>query len=85
MKNIEELDLKNKKYIIFDMDGTIIDSIGIWNILDYNTILTYTGKDISLDIIQKDRNEYFDKNNSGDVYKNYCGFLKDKYIPNDQL
>ena len=26
--------LKDKKVIIFDMDGTLIDSIGIWNKTD---------------------------------------------------
>lgn len=29
MKDLKELDLKQKKYIIFDMDGTLIDSIGM--------------------------------------------------------
>ena len=26
--------LKNKKVVIFDLDGTLIDSIGIWNAID---------------------------------------------------
>ena len=30
--------LKGKKVIIFDMDGTLIDSIGIWNEIDKETI-----------------------------------------------
>ena len=34
MKNINEINLKNKKYLIFDLDGTLIDSIGIWNDID---------------------------------------------------
>ena len=34
MKQLNELKLKDKKYIIFDMDGTLIDSIGVWNRTD---------------------------------------------------
>lgn len=32
--------LKNKKVVIFDMDGTLIDSIGIWNAIDEELIKT---------------------------------------------
>ena len=79
MKDLNELNLQTKKYIIFDMDGTLIDSIGIWNILDHNTVLKHTGKDIDLNIIQKDRNDYFHNNKTGEVYLDYCGFLAKKY------
>ena len=30
--------LENKKIIIFDMDGTLIDSIGVWNEVDIATV-----------------------------------------------
>ena len=30
--------LENKKLIIFDMDGTLIDSVGIWNEVDRRLI-----------------------------------------------
>ena len=30
--------IKDKKVIIFDMDGTLIDSIGIWNEIDKELI-----------------------------------------------
>ena len=79
MKSLEELDLKSKKIIIFDMDGTLIDSIGIWNLLDHNTILKFANKDIDLEVIQKDRNDYFINNKSGEVYLNYCEFIAKKY------
>lgn len=32
MKELNKLNLTDKKYIIFDMDGTLIDSIGVWNL-----------------------------------------------------
>lgn len=30
--------LKNKKFAFFDMDGTLIDSVGIWNQIDQNSL-----------------------------------------------
>ena len=36
--------IKNKKLIIFDMDGTLIDSVGIWNEVDKNLILNQMQK-----------------------------------------
>ena len=32
--------LENKKVIIFDLDGTLIDSIGVWNDIDRELIET---------------------------------------------
>ena len=29
MQDLDKLKLRDKKYIIFDMDGTLIDSLGI--------------------------------------------------------
>lgn len=72
--------LENKKVIIFDMDGTLIDSIGIWNDIDEQLIKTIgNGKIDNVDIgIQRDRKlEEYSK--TEDAYLEYCGFLKEKY------
>lgn len=72
--------LENKKVIIFDLDGTLIDSIGIWNNIDKELIGAIGNKKIdNIDIgIQRDikLKEY---SKSEDMYLEYCGFLKEKY------
>lgn len=35
--------IKGKKVIIFDLDGTLIDSIGIWNAIDQELIERISG------------------------------------------
>ncbi len=72
--------LKSKKVIIFDLDGTLIDSIGIWNDIDEQLIKTIgNGKIDDIDIgLQRDTKlkEY---SMYEDMYLEYCGFLKQKY------
>lgn len=34
---------ENKSTIIFDMDGTLIDSVGVWNQVDLQLIQTLAG------------------------------------------
>lgn len=76
--------LENKKVIIFDLDGTLIDSIGIWNKIDKELIELIGNKPLSDDIdigIQRDEKlKEFSK--SEDMYLEYCGFLKEKYNSN---
>lgn len=72
--------LKNKKVIIFDLDGTLIDSIGIWNEIDEELIKKIGNNPLdNIDIgIQRDEKlKKFSK--SEDAYLEYCGFLKEKY------
>ena len=38
--------LKNKKFAFFDMDGTLIDSVGIWNQIDQKLIEKLANKTI---------------------------------------
>lgn len=72
--------LENKKVIIFDMDGTLIDSVGIWNEVDRRLIKTVGTIEIDDVDIGKQRDDKL-KEFSGDEdqYLEYCGFLKEKY------
>lgn len=79
MRDLNELKLKDKKYIIFDMDGTLIDSVGVWNRTDQILIERYGGKIIDLDIIQNDREEFLRSNQSSIIYLEYCRYLIEKY------
>lgn len=75
MKELKNLKLKDKKYIIFDMDGTLIDSIGVWNRTDQKLIENYGNKTIDLDTIQIERDAFLHANQSSDIYLAYCDYL----------
>ncbi len=79
VQKLDELNLKNKKYIIFDMDGTLIDSIGIWNMIDKKLIEEYAGITIDLDSIQSERDTFLHSNQDSDIYLAYCEYLIKKY------
>lgn len=75
--------LKDKKVIIFDMDGTLIDSIGIWNAIDEELIKTIGNGSIDNTDIGKQRDEKLKEYSKyEDAYLEYCGFLKEKYHSN---
>lgn len=72
--------LKNKKLICFDLDGTLIDSVGIWNQVDAELISQLSGEKVDLHLIQIDRDHQLKKfKNQPDPYLEYCGFLAEKY------
>lgn len=79
MRNLKELDIREKKYIIFDMDGTLIDSIGVWNRADQKLIEEYSGIKVDLDTVQIDRDSFLHNNQGSDIYLAYCGHLIEKY------
>ena len=76
--------LENKKVIIFDLDGTLIDSIGVWSEIDKEVIKTIGDGTVDDDIdIGKQRDEKLKEFNSAeDMYLEYCGFLGEKYKSN---
>lgn len=79
MKSLCELKLKEKKYIIFDMDGTLIDSIGVWNRTDQKLIEEFSGIIMDLDDIQAERDTFLHTNQDSDIYLAYCEYLIKKY------
>lgn len=72
--------LENKKVIIFDLDGTLIDSVGIWNAIDEELIKQIGNIPLGNENIAKQRDDMLKKfQNEPDTYLAYCGFLKEKY------
>lgn len=74
--------LKNKKVIIFDLDGTLIDSIGVWNDIDKELIKTIGNIEVDIDIAKQRDEKLKEYSKTEDAYLEYCGFLKEKYNSN---
>ena len=72
-KKLADLDL-----VIFDLDGTLIDSNSTHNYLDVELVRSFGEYKSSEEILQE-RNEFIKNNNIGDIYLNYCEYLKTKY------
>lgn len=72
---------KDKKVIIFDMDGTLIDSVGIWNKVDIELIKELgESKELNEFEIQQQRdNKLREFSKSENPYIDYCQFLSLKY------
>lgn len=72
--------LENKKFAFFDMDGTLIDSVGIWNQIDLNLIQKLANTTIDETLIQYDRDTQLRKFSlMPNPYLHYCQYLKEKY------
>lgn len=72
--------LENKKVIIFDLDGTLIDSIGIWNTVDKELIKVLGGNEDDEVLIAERRDKLLKEfNQAEDAYLEYCGCLKEQY------
>lgn len=72
---------KGKKVIIFDMDGTLIDSVGIWNTVDEVLIARIrTDGQTAPEDYQAQRDAVMRRfSTAEDPYLAYCDFLRTKY------
>lgn len=71
---------KNKKVIIFDMDGTLIDSSGVWDDADRAVCKKLLGDDkADTSDAPNVRNKILANCKTNDIYIEYCQFLKEKY------
>lgn len=72
--------LKGKKVVIFDMDGTLIDSIGIWNEVDRRLLRKLGEQNVEEINVQAQRDGLL-RSFAGaeNPYLAYCGALGEKY------
>lgn len=72
---------ENKKVIIFDMDGTLLDSVGLWNDTDRYLIETYGQKPApALEVIGAERDKVTCRFRDADnPYLAYCEYLRRQY------
>ena len=69
-----------KKVMIFDMDGTLIDSVGIWNAVDEELIQKIRTNDAEINDLQHQRDEALRRlSREENPYMAYCAFLGEKY------
>lgn len=73
--------LTGKKVIIFDMDGTLIDSVGVWNQVDEALIRQIRRADAPQpENVQLQRDEALRRfSKAENPYMEYCAFLKETY------
>ena len=73
LNKIKDLDL-----VIFDFDGTLVDSNGVNDKIDIELVNFFGEKKDSYEIIQE-RDHILRTKTNGDIYLNYCQYLKEKY------
>lgn len=72
--------LQGKKAALFDMDGTLIDSIGVWNEADRLLALELTGAEPDMAALQAARDEALRRfRGEENPYLCYCGLLAERY------
>ena len=74
--------LKNKKAILFDLDGTILDDSNIWNEIYIEFVREECNTTIDLNQINTDWHEHIEFFSKGDFFESYVTYLVKKYNPN---
>ena len=76
----ESLMFYGKKVVIFDMDGTLIDSVGIWNAVDTELINALGAQAPNECAIQHRRDSLLHAlSHTQDAYLEYCDALRKAY------
>src|SRR5690606_14840797 len=71
---------QGKKLVCFDLDGTLIDSVGIWNQVDAALIDELSNRKVDLHEIQQERDlQLTALKHRSDPYLEYCKVLKEQY------
>ncbi|WP_216935448.1 MULTISPECIES: HAD family phosphatase [unclassified Acinetobacter] len=71
---------QGKKLVCFDLDGTLIDSVGIWNQVDATLIQELANIDVDLSQVQRHRDVQLKVfKHMPDPYLEYCAYLKELY------
>lgn len=79
MRPMREL-LRGKRAVFFDLDGTLIDSIGVWNETDRILHRELTGAEADMAALQKMRDSALRRFRSEEnPYLHYCALLREKY------
>lgn len=68
-----------KKLIIFDLDGTLINSVGIWNEVDRRYIAAFGHSADGVDVQAQRDAKMREFKSSNDPYRDYCAFMGKKY------
>ncbi len=71
--------LRNKKAILFDLDGTILDDSNIWNEIYIEFVKQECNVTVSINQISKEWYEHLESFNGSDLYKSYVIYLVKKY------
>ena len=72
--------LQGKKAVIFDMDGTLIDSIGVWNEADRLLARELTGQAPDVEELQRLRDGALRRfQGEANPYLAYCELLREQY------